>query len=194
VSAVSQKREREQWSRLLDELRERDIVVEDGLTEAETRDTEYRFGFHFPPDLRALLQTGLPVGDYFPDWRDGDEERLWNRLNWPLEGMQFDIENNVFWLAEWGPRPASLGEGEAYQLAAQTVASAPRLIPIYSHRYIPADPARVGNPVFSVHQMDIIIYGHDLLSYFAAEFHSVAKWHTPPLDARPIRFWSELAG
>ena len=48
--------------------------------------------------------------------------------------------------------------------------------------------------VFSVYQTDIIIYGNDLLSYFAHEFHGVAKWHTPPLDARTIRFWSALAG
>jgi hypothetical protein len=57
---MSQKREREQWTRLLDALRERNIVIEDGLTETETQDAEYRFGFQFPPDLRALLQTGLP--------------------------------------------------------------------------------------------------------------------------------------
>ena len=48
--------------------------------------------------------------------------------------------------------------------------------------------------MFSVYQTDIIIYGNDLLSYFAHEFGGVATWHTPPLDARSIRFWSELAG
>ena len=121
---MSQKREREQWTRLLDELRERGTTVEDGLTETETRDTEYRFGFHFPPDLRALLQTGLPVGDRFPDWRDGDEERLRSDLNWPLEGMQFDIQNNVFWLTEWGGHDRNQLE-EAFQIAAQAVAVAP---------------------------------------------------------------------
>lgn len=192
MSAVSQQREREPWARLLAELRERGTAVEDGLTEAEARDTEYRFGFRFPPDLRALLQTGLPVGDRFPDWRDGNESRLWGQLNWPLEGMQLDIEHNAFWLDEWGPRPGS--RDEAFRMAAQAVGSAPRLIPIVGHRYIPAEPARAGNPVFSVYQTDIIIYGNDLLSYLAAEFHGVASWHTPPLDTRPIRFWSELAG
>ena len=189
---MSQKREREPWKRLLDEMRERDIVVEDGLTEAETREAEYRFGFRFPLDLRALLQIGLPVGDRFPDWRDGDQERLRESLDWPLEGMQFDIRDNAFWLAEWGPRPESLDE--AFQITAQAVANAPRLVPVYGHRYIPAEPPRAGNPVFSVYQTDIIIYRSDLLSYFAAEFRGVATWHTPPMDPRPIRFWSELVG
>lgn len=105
--------------------------------------------------------------------------------------MQFDIRHNTFWPAAWGPRPESLEE--AFQFAAQAVATAPRLIPVFGHRYIPAEPARAGNPVFSVHQTDIIVYGNDLLSYFANEFRAVASWYTPPLDARPIRFWSERA-
>src|SRR5438477_11216926 len=117
---MSRKHDREQWGRLLDELRERDVVVEDGLTEAETRVVEARFEFRVPPDLRALLQIGLPVGERFPDWRDGDEAQLQSQLDWPLEGMQFDIQNNVFWLPEWGPRPESLDE--AFQMAAQAVA------------------------------------------------------------------------
>jgi hypothetical protein len=132
------------------------------------------------------------VSDRFPDWRDGDEERLRNDLNWPLEGMQFDIQINAFWLAEWGTRPESLEE--ALQIASQAVTNAPRLIPLYAHRYIPAEPLRAGNPVFSVYQTDVIIYGNDLLSYFAAEFGGVAAWHTRPLEMRPIPFWSELAG
>jgi hypothetical protein len=58
---------------------------------------------------------------------------------------------------------------------------------------IPAEPFKPGNPVFSVYQTDIIIYGNDLLSYFAHEFAGVATWHAPPPEARRIRFWPELA-
>ena len=46
----------------------------------------------------------------------------------------------------------------------------PKLIPIYSSRYIPESPKETGNPVFSVYQTDIIYYGFDLLSYFENEF------------------------
>jgi hypothetical protein len=188
---MSRKRDRDLWIRLLDDLRERGVVVEDGLTEQETRDVECRFGFRFPPDLRALLQTGLPVGDCFPDWRNDDEDDLRHRLTWPLDGIHFDIERNGFWLPEWGSRPDPLPE--ALRVAEQAVVVAPRLIPVYSHRYIPAEPAQDGNPVFSVYQTDIIVYGNDVLSYFAREFPGTACWHTPPLDPRPIRFWGELA-
>src|SRR5262249_43163790 len=97
-----------------------------------------------------------------------------------------------FWLPEWGLQPDSLQD--ALQVAERAVAMAPRLIPVYAHRYLPAESAREGNPIFSVYQTDIIIYGNDLLSYFAREFPRVANWHTPPLDPIPIRFWSLLVG
>jgi hypothetical protein len=35
---------------------------------------------------------------------------------------------------------------------------------------IPDDPHLEGNPVFSVHQADIIYYGHDLEDYLRHEF------------------------
>jgi hypothetical protein len=53
---------------------------------------------------------------------------------------------------------------------------------------MPDEPRKAGNPVFSVHQTDIIHYGYDLLHYLHEEF-KVAKWWTPPSDPRPIRFW-----
>jgi hypothetical protein len=37
-------------------------------------------------------------------------------------------------------------------------------------RYIPAEPNESRNPVFSVHQTDIIHYGNDLADYFQREF------------------------
>jgi hypothetical protein len=181
---------RSEWDWLLDDLRECGVVVEAGLSEAETREVESRFDIRFPPDLRALLQTGLPVDGPFPDWRDGDEGKLRSRLAWPLDGMKFDVENNSFWFPEWGKRPTSLEE--SFSIAARAVAAAPRLIPVFAHRYIPAEPPKSGNPVFSVYQTDIIIYGNDLMSYFSREFKGVAKWHTPPLDPRDIPFWSRL--
>lgn len=52
----------------------------------------------------------------------------------------------------------------------ELVAAAPRLLPIYSHRYLLAEPCRAGNPVFSVYQSDIIVYGTDLRTYLLHEF------------------------
>jgi len=103
-----------------------------GLTDAEVACVEDRFRFSFPPDLREFLQTALPQGPRFPDWRSGDEAELRDWLDLPKQGILFDIEHNGFWLEEWGARPKTIDE--ATGVASELIADAPRLIPIYGHR------------------------------------------------------------
>ena len=175
------------WQRVIAELKEqRAIQFDEGLSDAEVNGAEYRFGLQFPPDLRAFLQSGLPRGPEFPDWRGGDETQLRDWLDLPRQGILFDIQHNGFWLSEWGPRPSDFAE--AVRIANELVAKAPKLIPVFIHRMMPDEPRKAGNPVFSVHQTDIIHYGYDLLHYLREEF-KVAKWWTPPSEPRQIRFW-----
>jgi hypothetical protein len=161
------------------------VEFDAGLTNAEVAAVEKHFGFRFPPDLREFLQTALPHGPQFPNWRSGGEAQLRNWLDGPRQGILFDIEHG-FWLEEWGQRPGSLHE--ALEAASQLVAAAPKLIPIYSHRMMPDEPHLSGNPVFSVHQTDIIHYGFDLADYLRHEFHLPGRepW---PEQVRSIRFW-----
>jgi hypothetical protein len=180
------KKAKDTWGQVIAELKEQGIVFDTGLSDAEINGTEYRFDIHLPPDLRAFLQTGLPRGKGFPDWRAGDERELRDWLDLPRQGILFDIEHNHFWLAEWGARPSDLAE--AFAVASKLIARAPGLIPIYMHRMMPDEPRKAGNPVFSVHQTDIIHYGHDLLDYLRREF-KVANWWTAPSEPRAIRFW-----
>ena len=163
------------------------VEFESGLSDDEVVRIEGQFGFRFPPDLRAFLQTALPHGPRFPDWRAGDAATLRKWLDEPCQGVLFDIEHNGFWLEEWGPRPESLEA--ALQLFRQLVGTAPRLIPIFGHRMIPDEPHLGGNPVFSVHQADIIYYGFDLADYLRHEFNlpGRAPW---PRQVRSIRFWN----
>lgn len=175
------------WQRVIAELKQdRDIPFDEGLSDAEVSGAEYRFGFRFPPDLRAFLQVGLPHGPRFPDWRNEDETQLRDWLDQPRQGILFDIQYNEFWLPDWGPKPPDLDR--AFCVANELIAKAPKLIPIFSHRMMPDEPHEVGNPVFSVHQTDIIHYGYDLLHYLREEF-GVAKWWAPPAQAKRIRFW-----
>lgn len=174
------------WDNLVAEVRGTGIAFDAGLTEAEVATAETRYGFRVPPDLRAFLQAGLPRGERFPDWRMGDETALREWLDLPRQGILFDIEHNGFWLDEWGPRPPSLAE--AQRIANELFATAPRLIPVFMHRMMPAEPYLPGNPVFSVHQTDIIYYGFDLADYLRNEFGLSGRepW---PARVRPIRFW-----
>lgn len=171
------------------ELEAAGVNFEAGLTSSEIEFAEEAYGFTFPPDLKEFLQLALPVGLRWPNWRDAADQHIQRIIDWPTEGICFDIENNSFWWDKWGERPEVLQE--AFAVAKQKIAAAPRLIPVYSHRYLPATPHLTGNPVFSVYQTDIIYYGTDLGTYLQNEFHfALDDGGSQPI--RRIEFWSDL--
>jgi hypothetical protein len=178
------------WSGEMLLLQHRGVTLAAGLTAEELRRVEEIHRFHFPPDLRSILSCVLPIGLRFPNWRTLESSELLNQLAWPFEGIAFDIENNVFWWKPWGARPEALSEAIAVAKAA--VDRAPRLIPIYGHRYLPANPEIAGNPVFSVYQTDIIYYGVDLRRYFACEFGRIDHAEAVRGEPRHIPFWTDL--
>lgn len=163
-----------------------------GLTEWELQQAEESYGLTFPPDLRVLLSFALPIGKSWPNWREINSAAIWKMLNWPYEGLCFDIEHNGFWPQRWGPKPVGLAE--CFVIAKHRLDTAPKLIPICGHRYLPERPHVEGNPVLSVYQTDIIHYGTDLDSYFKNEFHYY--FGTPEYQIvgpiRRIEFWSDL--
>ncbi len=171
------------------------VIFEQGLTKSEIGRIETEFGFTFPPDLAEFLSFALPVSGGFINWRSAPKEVLLERLDWPADGACFDIEHDGFWLGEWGPRPAALPK--AFEVAREMLAQAPKLIPIFSHRYLPDRPSLPGNPVFSVYQTDIIYYGIDLFDYLKNEFYvsfgGKGRSGININDVRKIDFWSDLA-
>jgi hypothetical protein len=179
---------------LLNLLINKGVQFEDGLTNQEIAQVEIKFNIKFPPDLKDFLQLGLPVSDNFVNWRKGliSEEvaaDILSRLEWPLEGMLYDLQENEFWIKSWGNKPKTYKEKEI--IAKQKYLTFPKLIPIFSHRYIPMEPMETGNPIFSVHQMDIIYYGYDLATYFANEFNFELPSDFPIIEEpKNIRFWS----
>jgi hypothetical protein len=179
------------WRTLVDELHgsARRVEFDPGLTHAEVARAEQRFEFRFPPDLRMFLQAALPRAAHFPDWRVGDVARLRDWFDLPRQDILFDVEHNDYWHTGWGIRPCMLDV--ALDVASEAIKAAPRLIPVCSHRMMPEEPHEAGNPVFSVHQTDIIYYGFDLADYLRHEFNlpGRAPW---PETIRPIRFWSDF--
>ena len=185
----------QQIKELIGNLKAKGVQFDKGLTEEETLQIEQNFTLTFPPDLKQFLQTSLPVSKGFYNWRKAltskdEEDRISSMLTQTLDGMLFDIENNDFWYDEWGQRPAS--PEERYDTAKQHYKIYPKLIPIFSHRYISSDPDIEGNPVFSVYQMDIIHYGYDLATYFANEFHFTLSDNFELLNKpkNKIEFWT----
>jgi hypothetical protein len=159
-----------------------------GLTETELAGVEQEFGFSFADDHRAFLAERLPTGRGWPDWRDGDREQLREKLTMPVEGVLFDVAENGFWYEGWGPQPAEIAE--AVTVARRLLMTVPRLVPVYSHRYLPAGRGTSGHPVLSVMQTDIVVYGADLQAYLHHEFDG-----GPLQPGRPtVAFWRDLVG
>jgi hypothetical protein len=170
-----------------------------GLSDTEIARIEHECQFEFADDHRAFLAAGLPLSEptasgrpgAWPDWRDGDPADLRDRLDWPVSGVLYDVTHNAFWDSSWGPRPASLDEAE--RAARAQMRRVPTMIPVYSHRYLPAGRGGYGHAVLSMYQTDIIVYGTDLANYIDHEFvrpgWSISVGWTPPTM---VPFWSEL--
>jgi hypothetical protein len=173
---------------VIDVLKGRGVSLEKGLSSAEMASLEDLCGFSWPPDLRVFLQLALPTGSGFPNWR-GSYEAIRELLALPVEGICFDIEWNDFWFSAWGTRPKDMKA--ALATARSFVEDVPRLVPVYFHRFLPSEPLESGNPVLSVHQTDIIIYGNDLPGYFHQEFRvPLPSWARSV--SRSIRFWDQI--
>ena len=175
--------------------------LEPGLTDAEFARIEQTYGFEFADDHRAFLAAGLPVnvppGDGqtwskpWPEWRHGDLASVRRQLDWPVEGVLFDVEHNGYWYAGWGERPAN--STAALDVARRRLAQVPVLVPVYAHRYLPAGHGTFGHPVLSVWQTDIIYYGFDQTDYIHREFDNargdVDETWSPQATAA---FWRDL--
>ncbi|MET9261848.1 hypothetical protein [Amycolatopsis sp. NPDC004079] len=160
-----------------------------GLTPAELSDVEDQFGFTFSDDHRIFLTAGVPVGDRWPDWRHGDPDQLRKRLDWPVDGVLYDVENNDLWLPEWGTQPRSMCN--ALAVARRHLATVPQLVPVCGHRYLPATAGESGYPVLSVYQTDVVYYGWDLRSYLRHEFGGEPLGEEPA-GVRIVEFWSRF--
>jgi hypothetical protein len=103
----------------------------------------------------------------FHDWIHGGDS-IHDALEQVINGLVFDVEHDVLWPESWGTKPNTTEERE--QRVGELVAAAPKLIPVYEHRFLMGEPCQAGNPVLSIHQSDIIVYGSDLRDYFLIEF------------------------
>ena len=155
-----------------------------GFTSDQLDDAQARYGLRFPPDLLDLLQARRLDERY--DWA-GECPAIRAMLEWPFDMMRFDVEQG-FWWPDWGERPDS--EEARVEVLRAALAEAPRLIPLYTHRFLPEEPCEAGNPVFSMHGFDTVLYGANLSAYVKNEFGW--DWGLPAQVARPIRFWSDL--
>ncbi|MBS0522415.1 MAG: hypothetical protein JSS04_02175 [Proteobacteria bacterium] len=158
-----------------------------GLSPREFASIEEQLGFRLPEDFRFLFANLQDAGRVFFPWSafskegyDASMARVWH-------GIAFDIEHGL-WLDRWGDRPAA--PAEAAEVAKADFVTWPRLLPLYGHRFLAAEPCRNGNPVFSIRQTDIVYYGSDLANYLMNEFLPVQQTTG---EVRRIEVWSDFA-
>lgn len=169
-----------------------------GLTEEEFSRIEAAYGFEFSVDHRAFLAAGLPIASPpedgatweqpWPDWRDADPEELRHQLDWPVREVLGDVERGS-WHPALGPRPQD-GEDPA-DVARRVLVGAPRLVPLYAHRFLPAGRDAFGHPVLSLWGFDIVCYSHDLAEYIDHEFgerDEDAPWN----PQATVPFWKDF--
>ncbi len=173
-------------------LESKGYYVAEGLTEEETRKIEDIYGFKFPQALADFYSCGVPFWAStvpFPLWKDFNENNvraIKKMIEGPIDWLKQDVKGG-FWLDSWGKRPEN--EDEALAVFSRVAAKAPKLIPIYSHRYVPVIEGVDDPPVISTVGMDTIIYGRNLSEYLQNEFFG-GKLSTD--GAVSIPFWSEI--
>jgi len=165
------------------------MLFEDKLTAIEKNRIEELYGFKFPNSLKGFYREGMPSseGEEFPRWHDFSEEnveKIKARMNAPLAWLKRDIENG-FWIDKWGERPEDK-EALAERIE-EILALSPVLIPIYSHRYMPAI-SEIDAPVISTVGRDTICYGKNLEDYLRHEFLGESS----SAGAMEIPLWSDI--
>ncbi|CAL0311610.1 unnamed protein product [Lupinus luteus] len=180
---------------LIECLKSSNVIVSEGLSDTEFSYLESNFNFSFPPDLRDILQQGLPISPGFPNWRSSSAQQLQILLNLPTLSILRRVSKTRFWHPSWGPRPKD--PAHAFDTVRRILREAPPLVPIYQHCYIPSTPNIAGNPVFYVdHDGHVSMVSFDLIGFFReAEFIYEAVDREPVWAAtrgRRIDFWSEV--
>ena len=179
-------------------LENKGIEIYDGLSEEEFEKIENFYNIKFPKVLRILYKSFLPN---LYNWRDFSENNVKNikqSLYWPIEGILFDIENNNFWMDCFGEKTGDIQQDKAKAkdyLKNANEEEVPKLIPIYSHRFVPSFPDSIDVPIFSVMGTDIVYYGKNIEEYIEHEFDSNYNPEQESADIGVIQvpFWSKIA-
>ena len=181
------------YKQIMSKLKEVGVVFDYGISTRDINRIEKLYGICFPVELKQLYSFGLPVSKGFYNWRDMDSvniQTIKDILEMPIKGLQSDLVNGDFWCDNWGLQPNNIEDAQNVMLTHYY--KAPKLIPIYSHRYMPFIPEYTDIPVFSIMQSDIIYYGVDLISYLEVEFGFKKYNDIMQAHFKHIDFWSDL--
>jgi hypothetical protein len=180
---------------IIEQMKAKDIMFSEGLTTAEINRIEDIYDIRFPKSLRIFYSICVPFSErnksYFPQWADfsnANIAKIKEHIQEPIIHLLLAVKHE-FWLSKWGKRPDS--SDEAVKYVSEIVIGAPKLIPVFSHRYMPQLESITDPPVISAVGRDIVIYGCNLKEYLRNEFLSD---HHPTVSGNGvyIPFWSDI--
>jgi hypothetical protein len=160
-----------------------------GMPEEDIDKMEKKYNITFSPEHREFLrvlhtldkkcyyededdldENGSPkvkAYSFFYNWYT-EEEKIKDMLQWPFRTILQDIMGpNKVWVKSWGTKPSSDEEKEAMFL--EWYNKAPKLLPIYGHRFVVSGIDMPDRPILSVWGSDTIIYGWNLRHYLLNE-------------------------
>jgi hypothetical protein len=106
-------------------------------------------------------------------------------------GFEFADDHRAFLQA--APRSTIRRRSTRPGAARRHLAQAPKMIPVYAHRYLPAGCGSYGHPVLSIYQTDIIIYGTDLAAHIDREFGGTRpSADVNRIPSRLVSFWGDF--
>lgn len=166
------------YSGIIEKIRMAGYKITEPLTDEEHEKIKQIYGIEFPTELLNLYKVGIPTkkmipsegkvidGNYaFYDWHDFSDDNI-SRIR---SAMDFAYKDK------------------------NVPDTAPKMIPVMSHRYCPQMENEVNIPIFSIHYDDVIIYGKNLEDYVERE---LKMWDThEPVSVNEctwIPYWSDL--
>lgn len=167
------------------------VSYQNGLSDEEIVQIESKYNIFFPYALRTLLKQALPISEGFYNWRDLSEsnyEFILQSINRPISDFYEDA-SEIYWNDEWGKEPVNSAEFQS--IIRTKLSRAPKLIPVFAHRYIPMIDGNT-YPIFSIHGIDIIIYGESLDDYLNVEFGEKSQSDINFSNVLDVPFWSEV--
>lgn len=179
------------YKELISWLKQQGIEFEAGLTDNEISKVQTIYEILFPESLRFFLMEGLPVSRGFYNWRNTEQtniEFIKRMITMPIDTID-EVVKEICWCDDWGKEPQNAMEVE--KTIRKKLHEAPKLLPVYGHRYMPM-LSGVQVPVISVHGTDIIYYGESLSDYFYIEFGTKKQEEIDFDSIRPIPFWSDI--
>jgi hypothetical protein len=187
-----------------------------GLSESQITGLERRWGCTFPKDYRLFLRTlhatdrpmkglGYTSGNSieaierpgFYNWLT-EQGAIRNAVEGEFEGLASDVEHYL-WFPKWGKRPEKTED--RWHEFRKIFESAPKLIPIFGHRFLLSDESGAGSAVLSMHHSDIIVHAANLRDYLLTEFAELFSHENFKLGAdmdqiypqlRKVPFWGDF--